>query len=194
MSMIMIIKSISFIAFIGLFSLISVCYADEFSGYTILLEGGESILTENEDGSMILTILNTIPYGVILDDPEYITLLESVLPDNNTTMNAGVIFSSLDGNNISLVRVSNPDYSADTKNLTFVIHPLQFYEGSILADLKEQSENMNPEIVRKAHGTRIFLERGLSVPENDDKFDRCMENCERPGKPPWLICELVCKQ
>ena len=150
--------------------------------------------SENEDGSIILTIQNTIPYGVILDDPEYITLLEMVLPESNTTMNAGVIFSSPDGDKTSLVQVSNPDYSTDTKNLTFVIHPMEFYEGSILTDLKERSESLNPEIVRNAHVTRIFLERGLSVPENDDKFDRCMDNYERHGKPPWLICELICKQ
>ena len=189
----MVIKGIGIIFCIALFSLISVCSADESSGYKILLEGGESILSENEDGSMILTILNTIPYGVILDDPEYITLVEMVLPELNTTMNAGVVFSNPDGDNMSLVQVSNPDYSADTKNLTFLIHPLEFYEGSILADLKERSENMNPEVVRNAHVTRIFLERGVSVPANDDKFDRCMDNCERPGKPPWLICELICK-
>ncbi|NLW75953.1 MAG: hypothetical protein GXY18_05945 [Methanomicrobiales archaeon] len=194
MSIIMRITNICFIICIGLFSLISVCSADEFSGYKILLEGGESVLTENEDGSMILTIQNTIPYGVILDDPEYITLLETVFPDNNTIMNAGMIFSTPEGSNISLVQVSNPDYSADTRNLTFFIHPLEFYEGSILADLKDQSENMNPEIVRKAQVTRIFLEKGVSVPENDDKFDRCMNNCEKPGKPEWLICDWVCKQ
>jgi hypothetical protein len=188
------IKNICFIICIVIFSLISICSADESSGHKILVEGGESILTENEDGSMILTILDIIPYGVIFDDPEYITLLESGFPDNNTTMNAGVIFSSPDGNNVSLVQVSNPDYSVETRNLTFVIHPLEFYEGSILADLKDQSENMNPEIVRKAQVTRIFLEKGVSVPENDDKFDRCLNNCEKPGKPEWLICDWVCKQ
>jgi hypothetical protein len=187
-------KSICIIICFGLFSFISVCSADASPGYKILLEGGESILTENEDGSMIMTIQNIIPYGVILDDPEYITLLEMVLPDTNTTMNAGVIFNNPDGDNTSLVQVSHLDYSADTKNLTFVIHPLEFYEGSILADLKEQSESLNPDIASKAQVTRIFLERGFSVPENDDTFDRCMNNCERPGKPPWIICELICKQ
>jgi hypothetical protein len=192
MSIIMRIKNICFIICIVIFSLISICSADESSGHKILVEGGESILTENEDGSMILTILDIIPYGVIFDDPEYITLLESVLPDNNVTMNAGVIFSSPDGNNVSLVQVSNPDYSADTRNLTFFIHPLEFYEGSILADLKDQSENMNSEIARKAHATRIFLEKGLSVSENEDEL-RCKDKCERYNdKSTRFLCEMKC--
>ena len=189
----MVIKGIGIIFCIALFSLISVCSADESSGYKILLEGGESILSENEDGSMILTILNTIPYGVILDDPEYITLVEMVLPELNTTMNAGVVFSNPDGDNTSLVQVSHPDYSADTMNLTFVIHPLEFYEGSILADLKEQSESLNPDIVRKVHVTRLFIERGFSAPENLDIYDHCMANCEKyVEKPRRFLCETDC--
>ncbi|WP_324331639.1 hypothetical protein, partial [Methanospirillum sp.] len=158
----MIIKNICVIICIGLFSLISVCSADESSGHKILLEGGESILTENEDGSMNLTIQNIIPYGVIFNNPESITLLEMTLADINPVMNAGLIFSNPDGDNTSLVQVSQSDYSADTKNLTFVIHPLEFYEGSILADLKERSESLNPDIVRNAHVTRIYLEKELS--------------------------------
>ena len=47
----MVIKGIGIIFCIALFSLISVCSADESSGYKILLEGGESILSENEDGT-----------------------------------------------------------------------------------------------------------------------------------------------
>lgn len=187
------IESFCIIICIGLFSLIPVCSADESQGYKILLEGGESVLTENEDGSMILTIQNIIPYGIVFDDPEYITLLETLLPDNNTTMNAGVIFSTSDGDNISLVQVSNPDYSADTMNLTFVINPLEFYEGSILADLKERSESLNPDIVRKVHLTRIFIERGFSAPENLDIYDHCMANCEKyVEKPRRFLCETDC--
>ncbi len=191
----MVIKGIGIIFCIALFSLISVCSADESSGYKILLEGGESILTENEDGSMILTILNTIPYGVILDDPEYITLLEMVLPESNTTMNAGVVFSNPDGDNTSLLQVSQPDYSADTKNLTFVIHPLEFNEGSILADMKERSENLNPDIVRNAHLTRIYLEKGLSVSENYGDMNRCRDDCERYyPKATRFFCEMNCEK
>ncbi len=187
------IKSICIIIFIGLFLLISVCSADETPGYKILIEGGESILIENEDGSMILTIQNVVPYGVIFDDPEYITLLETVLPDTNTTMNAGVVLSNPDGDNTSLVQVSNPDYSADTKNLTFAIHPLEFYEGSILADLKERSESLNPDIVKNAHVTRIFLEKGLPVSENFGDINRCMDDCERyHEKPTRFFCEMNC--
>lgn len=187
------IKSICIIIFIGLFLLISVYSADETPGYKILIEGGESILIENEDGSMILTIQNVVPYGVIFDDPEYITLLETVLPDTNTTMNAGVVLSNPDGDNTSLVQVSNPDYSADTKNLTFAIHPLEFYEGSILADLKERSESLNPDIVKNAHVTRIFLEKGLPVSENFGDINRCMDDCERyHEKPTRFFCEMNC--
>jgi hypothetical protein len=189
----MVIKSICIIICIGLFSLISVCSADESSGYKILLEGGESILTENEDGSMNITIQSVIPYAAIFDNPEYITLLEMVLPDNNIAMNAGLIFSNPDGDTTSFVQVSNPDYSAETMNLTFVIHPLEYYEGSILADLKEQSESLNPDIARKAHGTRIFLEKGLSVSENYGGNDRCMDNCERYNeKSTRIFCEMKC--
>lgn len=191
----MVIKGIGIIFCIALFSLISVCSADESSGYKILLEGGESILSENEDGSMILTILNTIPYGVILDDPEYITLVEMVLPESNTTMNAGVVFSNPDGDNTSLVQVSQPDYSADAKNLTFVIHPLEFNEGSILADMKERSESLNPDIVRNAHLTRIYLEKGLSVSENFGDINRCMDDCERYyPKATRFFCEMNCEK
>ena len=187
------IKSISIITCIGLFLLISVCSADETPGYKILIEGGESILIENEDGSMILTIQNVVPYGVIFDNPVSITLLEMVLPDNNTVMNAGVVLSNPDGDNTSLVQVSNPDYSADTKNLTFAIHPLEFYEGSILADLKERSESLNPDIVRNAHVTRIFLEKGLPVSENFGDMNRCMDDCERyHEKPTRFFCEMNC--
>lgn len=189
----MLIKSICVIISIGLFSLLSVCSADESPDFKILLEGGESILTENEDGSMNLTIQNIIPYGVIFDNPESITLLEMVLPDNNTVMNAGVVLSNPDGDNTSLVQVSQPDYSADTKNLTFVIHSLDFYEGSILADLKERSESLNPDIVRNAHVTRIFLEKGFSVSENFGDSNRCMDDCERyHEKPTRFFCEMNC--
>jgi hypothetical protein len=192
-SSIMVIKSICVIICIGLFSLISVCSADESPGYKILLEGGESILTENEDGSMTITIQSVIPYAAILDDPEYITLLEMVLPDTNTAMNAGVIFSNPDGDTTSFVQVSHPDYSAETMNLTFVIQPLEYYEGSILADLKEQSESLNPDIARKAHATRIFLEKGLPVSENYGGNDRCMDNCERYNeKSTRIFCEMNC--
>lgn len=185
--------SICTIICIGLFSLISVCSADESPGYKILLEGGESILTENEDGSMNLTIQSIIPYAAIFDDPEYITLLEAVLPDSNTTMNAGVIFSSPDGDNTSLVQVSQPDYSIDTKNLTFVIHPLEFYEGSILVDLKEQSESLNPDIVSNAHVTRIILEKALPVSKNYGDSYRCMDDCERyHDKSTRFFCEDKC--
>ncbi|MDX8550272.1 hypothetical protein KHC33_12055 [Methanospirillum sp. J.3.6.1-F.2.7.3] len=191
----MIIKSICVIIFIGLFSLISVCSADESSGYKFLIEGGESILTENEDGSMNLTIQNVIPYAVIFKEPESFTLLEMVLPDNNTTMNAGVIFSNPDGDNTSLVQVSQPDYSADTKNLTFVIHPLEFNEGSILADMKERSESLNSDIVRNANLTRIYLVKGLSVSENYGDINRCMDDCERYyPKATRIFCEMNCEK
>jgi|GEM_PF-1067909 len=187
------IKGIEIICCIALFSLMVVGSADATFGYKILLEGGESIITENEDGSMILTIQNVVPYGVIFDDPEYITLLETVLPDTNSTMNAGVVLSNPDGDHTSLVQVSQLDYSAETKNLTFVIHPLEFYEGSILADLKERSESLNPDIVRNAHVTRIYLEKGLPVSENFGDINRCMDDCERyHEKPTRFFCEMNC--
>lgn len=187
--------SICIIICIALFSLISVCSAEDSPEYKILIEGGESILTENEDGSMILTIHDIIPYGVFFDEPEYITLLEMVLPDTNATMNAGVIFSSPDGDKTSLVQVSKPDYSADTKNLTFVIQPLEFYEGSILAYLKERSESLNPDIVKDAHLTRIYLEKGLSVSENYGDINRCMDDCERYyPKSTRYLCEMNCEK
>ncbi len=191
----MIIKNIFIIICIGLFSLISLCSADESPGYKILIEGGESIVTENEDGSMILTIQNVVPYAAIFDDPEYITLLEMVLPESNITMNAGVVFSNPDGDNTSLVQVSQPDYSADAKNLTFVIHPLEFNEGSILADMKERSESLNPDIVRNAHLTRIYLEKGLSVSENYGDMNRCRDDCERYyPKATRFFCEMNCEK
>ncbi|PWR74870.1 hypothetical protein ACKUB1_13520 [Methanospirillum stamsii] len=181
------------ILYISLITLISVCYADESPGYKILIEGGESVLTENKDGSMNLTIQNVIPYAAIFDEPGYIVLLEMVLPEKNTTMNAGVIFSNPDGDNISLVKVSNPDYSADTMNLSFVIHPLEFYEGNILADLKGQSDSLNPDIPEKEHTTRIFIEKEITVSENYHNPDRCMDDCERYNeKSTRIFCEMNC--
>ena len=142
-----------------------VSLGEETPGYVVLLQGGNSTLQEGVNDS-VLTIEDTNPYGVYLTNKSYIASIEDVIPAVNSSIDAAIVRSGKEGNSISIVTVSNPVYSKDTKELTIQVKPLKFYEGAILKNFADEKQGITPDTLSKATLTRVYLEINQIAPEN----------------------------
>jgi hypothetical protein len=138
---------------------------EEAPGYVILMQGVNNILTEGGDDS-VLTIEDTNPYAVYLTDMSYLKQIDTVIPNLNGSMNAVIVRNGKDNQSTSIVTVSNPVYSKDTKKLTFRIKPLEFYEGTRLKNFIGEKQNMTSGKSENSTLTRVYLEVNQKTPEN----------------------------
>jgi hypothetical protein len=163
-------------------SLISgVCTGEEAPGYEILIQGVNNIFTEGGDDS-VLTIEDTNPYAVYLTDMSFLKQIDTVIPSLNGSMNAAIVRNGEDNQSTSIVTVSNPVYSKDTKELTFRVKPLEFYEGARLKNFMGEKQNLTSDKTGKVTLTRIYLEINQKVPENgpDDLNSEIIDQMSTP--------------
>ena len=161
-----------------LFSLAGFCVADGVPGYTLYIQGGESLITKDTDGVMLITIQDVVPY--IFADFENRNQLLPVSEDSifSFPMNAVLVFSGTDGDSASFVQVSNLSVSDENNALTLQIKPREFYEGEILKAFAKGAEPIETVDKEKKGTTSVYLEVASITPENSsDECRECLAWC-----------------
>jgi len=171
-----------------------VCMADEALGHQVYLQGSDSSVAEGEDGMIILTIENMVPYGVYLLDNSFIMPIGTIITDINGSLNAAVIQSGPGGETVSIVQVSNPHYSADSRVLTLEVQPLEFYEGTVLTNFMEEKQDFSTDMNGTILMTGVYLEYNPGAPDNICECEckpQCCQWCLIPGDP-YGRCDPTC--
>lgn len=171
--------------------LCSLSIGDETQGYLILMQGGNSTLIEGPEGRMILTIQDVVPYASQIKNFGYIKPISMILNDINGSVGAAIVLGKPDRISSSMVQILNPVYSEKSRTLSLDIHPLEFYDGTILSQYQENPENVTPELAKQAIVTRLFIEIPKPVPGNDINMN-CFNSCvERECSCKATVCHKI---
>ena len=149
-----------------LVSLAGFCIADEAPGYSVYIQGGESSMTEDADGLMLVTIQDVVPY-ICLEFEKG----DRLLPISDVTifqfpLNAALAFSGTDGDSVSLIQISNLSLSDDNKELTLQINPLEFYEGEMLKGYAHDAIAIEKISTETQKSIGVYLEVPAQTPSN----------------------------
>jgi hypothetical protein len=192
--MILIQKCLTIIFFVAFFSAISVCIAEETLDYPIYLQGGKGILSDGENGTMVLKISEIVPYYQIrVLDRSYLMPIQDIsgfaLP-----LNAALVISNNDGEIVSLVKISNWSTDKDNAEINLVIKPLEFYEGTVLDIFNTEKQEISPEIIKNSMMVSIYGEIQEQIPENEipmcPSFPRPMNSNEYNNMN--IYCQKIC--
>ena len=133
--------------------------------YVAYIQGGESTITNGSSGMDLITVKDVVPYFHIADGNW--SSLVSIKQLSNITypLHAAFIFSDNNGENSSIIEISNLSLSYEMKALTLQITPQKYYEGEVL---KSFSKNVGLDIlnVSKFSSTGIYLELIGNPPQN----------------------------
>lgn len=168
------------------------CLADSSPVSIIYVQGGESIITVEPDGTGVITIQDVIPYFNLL-----IENMSNLVPIQYLTiysgpMQAAVVFTDEESEHTSMVRVQNVSLSDDTGVLTLQVKPLEFYEGSELKSFSGNHEDLVNQTGEKVLSTGLYLEVQESPSDNKDIRDclnSCMARHNGMAGSCWRMCE-----
>lgn len=183
--------SYGFICLALVVSLAVVCPADSPPVSIIYVQGGESIITAEPNGTSMITIHDVIPYYCLQVDN-----MSNLIPIQNLVsysgpMEAAVVLSGDDIEHTSLVKVQKFSLSYDTRILTLHVNPSEFYEGSGLKTFSDAREDLVTQFGEKVLNTGLYLEILQSPSDNKDIQD-CINSCIARGNGMslcWRMCE-----
>ena len=158
--------SVGFILLTLLIFSIGFCIADEPSPIITNIQGGESIIANGTDGTMMITIHDIIPYFYMADGR-----ISSLVPVDLLTYmayptNAAITLSSADDESVSMIEVSNLSFSKEDSQLTLHVRPIEFYEGEALKPYIDEELVRAIELTSKSDSTTIYLEIIKATPDN----------------------------
>ncbi|MFH0968638.1 MAG: hypothetical protein V1862_13230 [Methanobacteriota archaeon] len=140
--------------------------AAESPAYLAYVQGGESSITNETDGMMMITVKDVIPYFYIVDDNTSVLHPVERLANITTPLNAAVTFSGADNESVSLVEVTNLSLSDENKTLIIQVHPLELYEGTVLKSFTDKMNRLTTDSIGKFTNTGIYLEMRDKTPQN----------------------------
>lgn len=175
-----------------LFLLTGFCVGDEQNPVVVYIQGKGSTVTEETNGTYVITIKDTIPYIHFEDNNK--SSLEPIqalnlLPE---PLNAAFVRSGDGTDKTSMMKVSNLTLSEDNKVLKLTIEPLEFYDGKVLKSFQDGSDEWDSNITEDAN-IGIYLELPAYVPVNN--FCDCPIGCTDvyfPGVGPACECTRNC--
>lgn len=138
---------------------------EETPGYLVLIQGEKSTLHDGLNG-LVLNIEDTYPYVAYLTDTSFLKPINNTITTINSSGYAAIVRDGENTQDISMVSLSNPVYSDDTKELSFSVKPLEFYDGTILRNFAEKNQNMTSDNTENVTMTRVYLEIHQEIPDN----------------------------
>ncbi|MDX8550686.1 hypothetical protein KHC33_07110 [Methanospirillum sp. J.3.6.1-F.2.7.3] len=166
---------------LSLLLLTGISSAAESYDYLAYLQGGESIIVNDTDDMMIITVHNPDPYLNITNNMSTIQSPVDSLMNASLPMNAALIFSAPDTEITSIIRIENLSLSDDKESLTLQVRALDFYDGAVLAPYEQDSVNLHQLDNMTFNETRLYLEMMMIVPENSfppkSACDKCQNKC-----------------
>lgn len=172
--------------FLILISLVGISLADQAQAYTAYVQGGKSSITNESNSMMVITVDDLVSTSYISYGDRGVLQPVFLLNAMTVPLNAALVFSSSEGDSVSLVQVSNISYSEKNTQLTLRVQPLEYYEGSALNHIISGYEKANLASI-KPLGTGIYLEIDHKIPENME-IGQCCYNEER--KYPGMTCHV----
>lgn len=164
---------------ISLLLLTGLSSAAESYDYLAYLQGGESIIVNDTDDMMIITIHNPDPYLNITNTTSTTQSPVNSLMNTSLPMNAALIFSAPDTEMTSIVRIENLSFSEDKESLTLKVRQLDFYEGEVLAPYAQDTIDLHELDKKTVNETRLYLEMMMSASENNYPPNSACERCNR---------------
>ena len=154
--------------------LVGFCVAEEQNPVVVYIQGKGSTLTEDTNGTYVITIKETVPYIHFQDN--YKSSLEPIQTLNLLTepLNAALVQSGDDIEKTSMITVSNITISEDNNVLKLTIEPLKFYDGEILKSFQDVSGELESNTTEDA-SVGVYLELPAYVPVN--AFCTCPLGC-----------------
>lgn len=173
-----------------LVSLTGASLADSPSGFTIYVQGGESAIISDLNGTSVITIKDVVPYCYINQENT-----GELIPIQNFSyfsypLQAALVISGEEKEHISMISVENLSLSDEKKILTLKVRPLEFYEGSGLNVFANNSPEPIMNTGEKVKNTGLYLEIIDPTPTNffnqcvdmsDMGCAGCMRECSRGG-------------
>ena len=156
------------ICFILLFLLTGMCIAEESPADLFYFQGGASAITEEPIGTYVGIVQDIVPYLHIANGSQGTSTLThiEVLDTISYPLNAALVFSGEDNEGSFMVEVSNLSFCLENKTLTFLIKPLEFYEGDVLKPFAHDNNELMIDVAEKSRSTGMYLEMFNYPPKN----------------------------
>ncbi|NLW76174.1 MAG: hypothetical protein GXY18_07090 [Methanomicrobiales archaeon] len=166
---------------LSLLLLTGISSAAESYDYIAYLQGGESIIVNDTDDLMIITVHNPDPYLNITNNTSTTQSPVDSVMNASLPMNAALIFSAPDTETASMVIIENLSISDDKTSLTLQVLPLDFYDGAVLAPYTQGTINLYELDKNTFNETRLYLEMMMSASKNSfppkSACDKCQNKC-----------------
>ncbi len=183
--------SYGFICLALVVSLAVVCPADSPPVSIIYVQGGESIITAEPNGTSMITIHDVIPYYCLQVDN-----MSNLIPIQNLVsysgpMEAALVFTDEENERISMGSIDQVTLSDDNRVLILQVKPLEFYEGSGLKTFSDDREDLLNQTGEKVLSSGLYLEV-QEPPSNNQDIRECINSCIARGNGMslcWRMCE-----
>ena len=139
--------------------------ADESPAILAYIQGGASSVTEDQNGSMLLTIPDLVPYYHLSLMEKSLLMPIEALALQFVPVNAALVFNSPEGESVSLVEISDISVSDMNNTLKLQVKNLESYEGKALSGFTCSGTTLTEQTANST-GTGIYLEIPGSTPEN----------------------------
>jgi len=183
--------SYGFICLALVVSLAGVCPADSPPVSIIYVQGGESIITAEPNGTSMITIHDVIPYYCLQVDN-----MSNLIPIQNLVsysgpMEAALVLTDEENERISMGSIDQVTLSDDNRVLILQVKPLEFYEGSGLKTFFDDREVLVNQTGEKVLSSGLYLEV-QEPPSNNQDIRECINSCIARGNGMslcWRMCE-----
>lgn len=139
--------------------------AEESSGILVYLQGKSSSIEEGQNGSLLITIQDPVPYyHLALREKSFLRPVETFVLQN-VPVNAALVFNRPDGESVSLVEISGISVPDGNKSLKLQVKGLDFYEGELLGGFTSSGTKLKDQVVNST-GIGIYMEIPAAAPEN----------------------------
>lgn len=172
------------------------CEAEEAPNFVAYIQGGNTSITEDLDGSLILTIHDIIPFFYLGSEKKIVLIPIEGLSGLAIPLNAAVLFSGSDADSEAFVVISNLSLSEENTILTTHITPHEFYESDVLITRVGNQSPLSISNGEKYHKIMIYMKLPHIPPQNtqsmSDDYGYCIVQCYLNGgvKP----CESTCQR
>lgn len=150
---------------------------------------------EDQDGSLVLTVHDIIPYFYLASEKKSVLIPIEGLSGFSYPLNAAVVFSCSDAESGAFVVISHLSPSDENTILTAHVTPNEFYGGQVLKTRIDNYSSLSFSSGENYQDSRIYLEVPLIPPMNaqdiDDKWELCIVNCYLSGGV--IPCDVLCQ-
>lgn len=172
------------------------CAPEEGPGFVAYIQGGNASIMEDENGSLVFTVHDIIPFFYLTSEKMSVLIPIEGLSGLSYPMNAAVLFSGSDTDSEGFVVISNLSLAGENTIFTAHVTPHEFYEGDVVKTRIRNQSPLSFSNRERYQDCRIYLEVPLIPPQNSqsmsDDYGYCIVQCYLNGgvRP----CELTCQK